>query len=417
MRVLLTPIGSAGDTLPFIGIGRELARRGHDVTVAASDPFAALIRASGLAFVSTATDDEYRLATDDPALFHPRKGFAAVMARVAEYNERLFDIVTAHAAGGDSIVVAHTLDFASAAIAERTGLRDVRVHLQPAILRTSYDVPVMTGALDMSFLPRWIKRALWWAVDRAMIDPASAPSFNALRARLGLPAVRRVFAGAIYSRRLNVALFPEWFAPPQPDWPQNLVQCGFPLFDGADGRGLPADAERFLEAGDAPVVFTPGSAMRHGQRFFDSAVDACARLGRRGMLLTGHPEQVPTALPPGVERFDYVPLGALLPRCAAIVHHGGIGTTAAALAAGIPQVIVPFSHDQPDHAARIVRLGVGARVMPHRLDGARLASALAPLLAADDVRRRSANLAARASVSGIPRACDAIENSCQARIS
>ena len=410
MRVLLTPIGSAGDTLPFIGLGRELARRGHDVTIAASAPFAEFITKSEIGFVETATDEEYRRATDDPDLFHPVKGFAAVMERVAEYNERLFEIISAHGAQDDAIVVAHGLEFVSHAIAEKTGLKVVRVHLQPSMLRTTYELPVTYGTVNWSFLPRVLKRALWRLADRMTLDPASAPHVNAMRARLGLPPIDRIFLNALYSPFLNLAMFPPWFARPQPDWPANLVQCDFPLFDGMDGSSLPPEAERFLAAGEAPVVFTPGSAMRHGRRFFAAAAGACERLGLRGMLLTRYPEQVPKPLPRGVERFDFVPLGALLPRAAGLVHHGGVGTTAAALAAGIPQVVVPFSHDQPDHAARVVRLGVGGRVMPNRLDAKSLADALRRLLGADDVRRRCEEIARKARRSGIGAACDAIES-------
>src|SRR5690606_25404299 len=244
------------------------------------------------------------------------------------------------------------------------------------------------GTGNWSFRPRVLRRALSRLADRMMLDPASAPHVNAIRARLGLLPIDRVFLNALYSPLLNLAMFPEWFAPPQPDWPANLLQCDFPLFDGLDDSGLPPEAERFLDAGDAPVVFTPGSAMRYGRRFFAAAAGACERLGLRGILLTRYPGQVPETLPRGVERFDFVPLGGLLPRVAGLVHHGGVGTTAAALAAGIPQVVVPFSHDQPDHAARVVRLGVGGRVMPNRLDARNLADALGRLLGADDVRRR-----------------------------
>src|SRR6185436_13395214 len=89
----------------------------------------------------------------------------------------------------------------------------------------------------------------------------------------------------------------------------------------------------------------------------------CALLGRRGILLTRHREQVPDNLPREVIHIDYAPFSQLLPRCAALVHHGGIGTSAQALASGVPQLVTPFTHDQPDNAARLKRLG-GAEVLP-----------------------------------------------------
>jgi UDP:flavonoid glycosyltransferase YjiC (YdhE family) len=416
VRVLLTPVGSAGDNLPFIGLGAELARRGHDVTVATTDHFAGIVRSCGLAFVSTGTEAEYQAAAEDPDIFHPRKGFPAVMKLVAEYNRRLFAIVTERQREGPLVVVAHTLDFASRVIADTSQLPVVRVHLQPTVVRTSHSFPVIAGTRDYRFLPRWLKRALWALIDRTALDPVAAPLVNELRARVGLAPARRVFVTQIDSPLLTIAMFPDWYAPPQPDWPASLRQAGFPLFDapgsqGTSGAAVPEDVARFIDDGPPPIVFTPGSAMRFGHAFFEAGADACAGLGRRGLLLTHHLEHVPAPLPPDVAHFDYAPLSAVLPRCAALVHHGGIGTTAAALAAGVPQVIVPFSHDQPDNAQRVLKLGVGQRVMPDMLDAVRLAGALKALLASEHVARRCAEIAARcAARDGIGRACDLIES-------
>jgi UDP:flavonoid glycosyltransferase YjiC (YdhE family) len=93
-------------------------------------------------------------------------------------------------------------------------------------------------------------------------------------------------------------------------------------------------------------------------------VDACRRLGRRGLLLSRYRDQLPADLPPGVRHFDYVPLSRVLPRAAALVSHGGIGTLSQALAAGIPQLIMPLGFDQFDNAARLGRLGVAATLTP-----------------------------------------------------
>lgn len=410
MRFLLTPIGSAGDNFPFIGLGAELVRRGHDVTVATTEHFAGLVERSGMQFLATGTNEEYEAAVTDPALFDPRQGFVAVMNLVADYNRRLFDIVTAQYGRGPLTVVAHTLDFASRVISDKLPLPVVRVHLQPSVVRSAYRVPVMSGSVDYSFLPRWLKRVLWSAVDRFVLDPAAAPVVNELRARLGLPNVNRIFVNQIDSPLLTLAMFPDWYAPPQPDWPASIRQCGFPLFDDPGAGDVPADVEAYLGAGPAPIVFTPGSAMRFGHRFFDAAVATCVRLERRGFLLTRDRSQIPARLPPGVAHFDYVPFSAVLPRCAALVHHGGVGTMAAAFAAGVPQVIVPFSHDQPDNANRVSRLGLGRRILPKHLDGGSLARALEALLESDDTKARLREAAAWcASSDGISDACDKIE--------
>jgi len=120
--------------------------------------------------------------------------------------------------------------------------------------------------------------------------------------------------------------------------------------------------------------------MRHGAEFFHAAGAACAMLGRRGILLTRHAQQLPTPLPRVVRHVPFARFQELLPLCAAVVHHGGIGTTAGALAAGTPQLVLPLAWDQPDNAARVRRLGAGSSLGARHRSAARLAEALAEQL-------------------------------------
>ena len=146
------------------------------------------------------------------------------------------------------------------------------------------------------------------------------------------------------------------------------------LFDADTGEPLPPAVERFLEEGSPPLVFVPGSANRQASRFFRTAVDACQYLGRRGLLLTRYRAQLPAVLPKEVLWFDYVPLGRLLPRALGLVHHGGIGTAAQGLAAGLPQLIMPMAYDQPDNANRLESLGVARTIWPKSFTGPRSVS-------------------------------------------
>ncbi len=168
---------------------------------------------------------------------------------------------------------------------------------------------------------------------------------------MGLAPAKHILGSWAHSPDKTIGLFPEWFASPQPDWPQNAKLAGFVLH--SDGPGtLPPQLVDFLDAGAPPIIFTPGTEMKHAHDFFATSVQALAQLGRRGILVSRHTEHLPPSLPEGVISFPYIPFDAALPRAAAIVHHGGIGTTAQAIAAGIPQVVRPMAHDQPDNAAR-----------------------------------------------------------------
>jgi UDP:flavonoid glycosyltransferase YjiC (YdhE family) len=183
------------------------------------------------------------------------------------------------------------------------------------------------------------------------------------------------------------------------------MQTGFPATD--ETAPPPAEATPFLD-GDA-IVFTPGTGNRHAPQFFAAAVAATARLGRRAILLTRFAEQLPQPLPAHACWIPWTPLPSLLRHAAALVHHGGIGTAAAALAAGVPQLVMPLAHDQPDNAARLARLGVSETVPRRRFHERAVAESLARLTASPIVAARCQKIAARMAASkGLEEAADRI---------
>jgi rhamnosyltransferase subunit B len=185
----------------------------------------------------------------------------------------------------------------------------------------------------------------------------------------------------VHSPELVIGLFPEWFCPPPPDWPPQVRLTGFPLWDEREIEAMAGEVYDFVNApGGAPIVFTPGSANHHAHDLFAAAVDACRRLGVRGMLLSRYREHVPANLPDTIRHVDYAPFSELFPLAAAVVHHGGIGTSAQALAAGTRQLITPMAHDQFDNAARLVKLEVARSLPARRVTGRRLARELKALL-------------------------------------
>jgi UDP:flavonoid glycosyltransferase YjiC (YdhE family) len=153
-------------------------------------------------------------------------------------------------------------------------------------------------------------------------------------------------------------------AEPQPDWPRNTRVTGFPFYDRRDRAGdapeLDPGLRRFLDEGPPPLVFTLGSsAIWVAEDFYRESIKAAQALGARALLLIGEERNRPASLPEGVAAFDYAPYGEVLPRARAVVHQGGVGTTGQGLRAGVPSLVVPFSHDQFDNAARVARLGAG----------------------------------------------------------
>jgi rhamnosyltransferase subunit B len=285
------------------------------------------------------------------------------------------------------------------------GVPLVTVHLQPAVILSRIEPPIFPGVAG----PRWLRNALLRLGERFVIDRTICPVVNGLRRELGLTPVRQIVRWW-HSPQLVVCLFPKWYAPPQVDWPKNVVQTDFPLWDERTDGALASEVREFLDAGEPPLVFTPGSANIFGRSFFRTAVEVCQRLGRRGIFLTRLPEQVPNPLPSSIRHFGYIPFSQLLPRAAALVHHGGIGTTAQALAAGVPQLVMPLAHDQFDNAARVRRLGAGDWIKLSRFRGRNVAANVDGLIGSKAVRRACRDVVGRIwGRNGVTTGSDAIE--------
>ncbi len=409
MHALLTPVGSSGDVHPFIALGLALRARGHRVSFVANGHFGPLIQRVGLDFVEFGTADEYDTMLTDPDLWHPTRGFAKIMDRVLGVVPDAYQLVAEYHSREPITLVSSALAFGARIAHERLGISLATIHLQPSVFRSVTAPPRMPAVWMPQGSPRWYTRLLYWMMDAAVIDRVVAPPINRFRAELGLPPVKRALDRWWHSPQCVIGLFPPWFAPPQPDWPPNTFLTGFPLWDERGVEPVDQAVEGFLDAGTPPIVFTPGSAMRHGRAFFDAAVAACDRLDRRGILLTRYRDHLPADLPNTVRHFDYVPLSQLLPRAAALVHHGGIGTTAQALAAGTPQLLMPMGFDQPDNAERIARLGVGDWLPPKRFRK-ELAESLHRILDNPDVAENCRNVAGRIEgTNPIDEACAHIE--------
>jgi rhamnosyltransferase subunit B len=179
------------------------------------------------------------------------------------------------------------------------------------------------------------------------------------------------------------ALFPRWLAAPQPDWPARVRQFGFPIVSKA--RPLSDSLENFLKSGEPPLVWTHGSANFDIGHFQFRALEISRELNLRCLLIS---LDAPAAVSDNALHVAHARFEDLFPRCKAVVHHGGIGTTAKCIAAGVPQLIIPRSHDQPDNAQRIVKLGLGKALSYRHTNTARLAATLRQLLASATISRR-----------------------------
>jgi len=273
------------------------------------------------------------------------------------------------------------------------GISLVTAYLQPAMLRTRYGPLEIAGVQVPAWLPVRFRDWLWRMIDALYLDRLLGPALNQFRGQLGLEPVNRILGHWIHSPDRGIALFPDWFAKPRPDWPKQLVVTGFPLFDEGSLRELPPELEKFLAQGDPPVVFTPGSAMEHATEFFQVSLETCLALRRRGIFLTPYRDQLPRRLPPTIRHFDYLPFSRVLPHAAVLVYHGGIGSCAQAMKAGIPHLITPMAHDQFDNAFRVEALGLGCSVRRNRYVKSVVIDKLGNLLNAESIKLRCREVA------------------------
>ncbi len=385
-RMILISIGSSGDVHPLLGIAGQLQQLGHEVIFITNPFFEPLVRQLGFAFRPLGTSEEFKTVTANPKVWHPVHG-VKLLTRWAMLHtlEPIYQHLQQLYLPGETVVAAPVTALGARIAQEKLGLPLATIHLQPAVLRSVYESPSLPPMLLGRGIPKWFKRLQFLLADRLFADLLVAGETNHFRKGLELPPIHRLFHVWCHSPQRVIGLFPSWYAPPQPDWPAETRLTGFPLWDEREGRQANPEIEAFLQGGSPPLIFTPGSAMQHGRDFFRVAVEASRQLKRRAILLTRYPEQIPEQLPEGVVYFDYIPFSQILPRAAALIHHGGIGSTAQALSAGIPQLIMAMAFDQPDNAARVERLNAGAGLRRHQFRTPRVAGLLEKLLASEPI--------------------------------
>ncbi len=410
LNVILATLGSAGDVNPFIAIGKGMVARGHTATLVTNPHFESVARQAGLAFAGVHTVEDYARVTNDPDLWRPIRGLMLLSREIVVRSlEPVFETIRQLNRPGETIVVATGLTFGARIANEVLGVPLVTVFLQPFCTRSLIAPPEMPFGKLARLLGRPGTRGLYRVGD-SLFDRVVAGPTNAYRRTFGLPPERRLMNRWWMSPQRVLGVWPDWFAPPQPDWPEAVRLADFVVHNAPPQRSQACEADAFFSNGTPPIVFTPGTAMRHGRDFLAAGAQACEILRRRGVLVTPYPEHVPKRLPDQVVHLPYVPFGTFLPRAGAIVHHGGMGTSAEAMQSGIPQVVRPMGYDQFDNAARLERLGVGAAIPRSRFRARRLAHVLDRLLSSDGVVSRAQELASRMDrARGVQLACEAIE--------
>jgi len=418
-RIVLTTYGSLGDLHPYMAIALELKQRGHQAVIATHEFYRTKVEAEGIGFYSVRPDlssgDTEQTQEIMRRAMHPSKGTKYVIRElVLPYLKDSYDDLMQAVSGAD-LLVTHPLTYAGPLVVEKTGIHWVSSVLAPISFLSAYDpsvLPIQAGQISLRLLGPLINDLLLYLAKRS-VRSWSEP-IQQLRAGLGLPQGKDPLFAGQNSPDLVLALFSKVFAQPQPDWPKQTCVTGFPFYDSQHEAELTPELLQFLDAGSPPIIFTLGSsAVQDAGNFYVESAIAAQQLGYRAVLLIGDDQRnkpPQSVLSENITAFDYAPFSKLFPRSIAIVHQGGIGTTAQALRAGRPMLVMPYSHDQPDNAARAERLGVARTIKRNHYSALTATAELKHLLNNPKYTRRATEIGQQIqSEDGVRTACDQIE--------
>jgi rhamnosyltransferase subunit B len=411
-RIVLTTIGSLGDLHPQIALAIELRKRGHDIIFATMKEYGAIIEPLGFEFHPMRPDGTPINNPEEIAKMTDLKTGSEYVVRqwvLPNLRDTYTDLLDS--AKDADFIIAGEIVYAAPLVAEKLGIRWASLALAPVAFFSAYDpsvIPLFPFLVKLRGLGTPLNQLiiqLLKAVTKSWSEP-----IHQLRKELGLAQIQSNPILDKPSSCLVLAMFSSALAKPQLDWDKKTVVTGFTFYEGNLNEGkINLELQQFLDLGEPPIVFTLGSAavMVPGN-FYQESVRAVTQLNRRAVLLIGK-NSPPDHLSEDIIAIDYVPYSQIFPHACAIVHQGGIGTTAQALRAGRPTLIMPYSYDQPDNAARVKRLGTSRTIDRSQYTSARAVKELDELLNNPKYATKATEIGRIIqSENGVSVACDAI---------
>jgi rhamnosyltransferase subunit B len=434
LNILIATFGSVGDVLPFIGVGRELRERGHDVTLFTSPYFKSHAAEAGLELSPLGSVEDYHQLINDSSMRHwktvvdgyQKGGFAARLKLVARIVEPAYEAIAKLHEPGRTVFFGSQFPLVWIA-PEKWNIPSVLGLVSPRGITSRFDPPhpsrplppFVEGLMQTRSglrLSHWLRgrlnklrRLRRKAAPRAPEKPV-LEEIKRVRASLHLPEIGSRGVQRFVPQRI-VCMWPDWFADRQSDWPPQALITGFPFYPPFGNEAEELSCRPQEPNGNDLLVFTTGSVPYPQPAFFSAAVEACRILKRPGLLVSPHADDIPRPLPSHVTQVEDVPFGQLFPRSALVVHHGGVGTTALALASGVPQIVKPRVGEHFDLGNRMQRLGVGRMLSSETMSPVKLARVIDSLLKSEQVSKRCRYWQERVDRgTGLTQAADAIES-------
>ncbi len=412
-RIVLSTFGSLGDIHPKVALGLELRKRGHEVVFNVMEAFREKFETLGFQIspLRPSLDPEDRDLVR--RLMDIKTGPELMFTEILIPNLRpMFEDVMKAIEGAD-LVISGEVVLPIKSIVEKTGIKWVSTSLAPISFLSADDPSVYPTAEfleNFRFMPKFFHQSVLNYARKTFLNWFEP--YQEFRRELGLDPNHDPMFGDKYSKLLHLAMFSKALAKPQPDWAKSTVQTGFCFYDGQQDLGeMQEDLQKFLDAGELPIVFTLGSAaVMDARDFYEQSIEAAKMLNHRAVMLYGVFNESPKGLDDKRVGFDYAPYSQLFPRACAVVHQGGVGTTSQVLRAGVPMLVMPYSHDQPDNAARCRRLGVAEIINRDDYKAENVARKLRKLLSDESYKTNAVKAQQIVEAeNGTQMACDAIE--------
>ena len=397
MKITVFAAGSQGDIQPCVVLSRGLQQAGHDVCLAAPEDFASFVQKHGVDFFRLRGDIQKIMASDTGRKFmgtggaNPIKSIRAIRTMLGPVVTQMTEDAYAACCDADAIVCLGVLSTFGQSIAEALSIPMINVEPTPLLPTRAFAAPSWPIQRDLGGLHNYLSGILMLQVIWLWYPPF----VNEFRQRLGLAA----YTASSFHRVLRTTPMVSAYSPsiiPHPaDWPDNVHVTGYLFLDERADWQPSSELKAYLAAGDPPVYIGFGSmAGRNPEQLARLIMEALAKSGQRGLLLTGWGGFRTDLASDNVFVVDSAPHSWLFPRMAAVVHHGGAGTTAEGLRAGVPAVIVPFAFDQFFWGARLKKMGLGPDPIPQKkLTADRLAHAIRIAVTDRDMRQRASSCA------------------------
>lgn len=415
MHIAVLASGSRGDVQPYVALCKGLRAAGHDVRLISAENYAPLAKSAGIAFCPTRGDVQAVAESEEMRALIEKGDFIAITRFQAQALKRmavpLAQDALAACQGAELLITALGGVFSGAAIAEKLNLPLLQAYLVPMTPTRDFHsvlLPAAGPALPAALAKpshHITQQMIWQGVREA--DRIAREQVYGLQ-----PAP---FTGPYNDPRLKRGTVLYGFSPSvvarPSDWDSRIHITGYWFLDEAQDWSPPPGLPEFLSAGERPIYIGFGSmSNRKPEEVTRIVLEALAQTGQRAIVASGWGGLSRQDLPDHVFMVESIPHAWLFPRMAAVVHHGGAGTTAAGLRAGVPSILVPFFGDQPFWGQRVAALGVGPDPIPRgKLSAARLAAAINRAVNEQAMRERAVALGARIRTEdGVREAVDRI---------